>query len=775
MSGGKIVKSRFFVEDDLTETLAEVSTDKQTFWKPEDSLNVVGKPVSRVDGYDKVSGTALYTFDLNLPRMTWAATLRCPHPHAEIVAIDTGAAEELPGVLAILTHRNTPKIPWFDNTSSLFDPHLRYAGDEVACVAAESESIAKEAIKHIKVEYKILPFTVEYLEAHKESAPKIHKNGNLQGGKPNFYKRGDPKKGFEEADVVVEDTFSTSVVVHNPLEVHCSVANWDGDRLTVWDSTQNIFGVRDTLANSLKIPASKVRVIKKYMGGGFGSKLATGKYSVMAALLAKKIGRPVKITLDRIEMNLAVGNRPASFQKLKVGVKKDGTLTAMKHLSYGPTGAYPDGAGCSWPLRTIYKCDNVRTEDYSVYINAGQARPMRAPGHVQGTFGLASIIDEAAEKIGMDPLELRMKNYVDKDQVFNAPYTSKHLMKAYKKGAEVIGWNRRNKVPGKPNDAGSGPTHLKRGIGMASQIWWGGGGPPAYATIKLNRDGSVRVLAGTQDIGTGTYTHISMVASETLEIPMEKITVILGDTGTCPFCPLSGGSLTSPSVSPAVRDAAEKMKAKLMSAAAAILELPEDQLIYREGTVKSKSDAAKTVNIPQIIGKLREQVLVVTGMRNANPKGYALNTFGAQFAEVEVDTETGKIRVIKVVAAHDVGRILNPKTAENQFHGGIIQGVGFALMEERFMDRQTGKVLNTNLHDYKMPTIKDVPEIEVHIVSDPDPLISSVGAKGIGEPAHIPTGAAIANAVYNAIGVRIKSLPITPDKVLNALHHQSDR
>jgi xanthine dehydrogenase YagR molybdenum-binding subunit len=695
--------------------------------------------------------------------MAFAKTLRCPHPHARIKSIDISKAQKLPGVLAIITHKNTPAIPWYYNTSYLFDSHLRYLGDEVACAAAESEEIAAEALKLIIVEYEILPFVTDAKKAMEPNAPKLYKEGNIRGGKPFVYKRGDAEKGFKEADAVVEDTFTTQVAVHNPTEVHCSAANWDGDQLTVWDSTQSIFSVRDALAQSLKIPASKVRVIKKYMGGGFGCKLAPGKYTVMAAILARKIGRPVKIALDRKEMNLAVGNRPNSVQKLKAGAKKDGTLTALSHHAYGTVGSHTYSAGCSWPLRTVYQCDNVYVEEYSVYTNAGPARPMRAPGHVQGTFGMDSLIDELAEKIGMDPLEFRLKNYAEKDQVYNIPYTSKRLREAYKKGADAIGWHRRSQP------AGSGTGPMKRGIGMATQIWWGGGGPPALATIKLNRDGSANVMAGTQDIGTGTYTYLAQVTTEVLEIPLEKITVTLGDTRLCPYCPGSGGSVTTPSVAPAVHDAAEQIKAKLISGAAALLELPEGQLLYEKGVISDKKDPSKKIAITDILRKMQEQELIATGARNANPKGYTINTFGAQFAEVEVDTETGKVKVLKVVAAHDIGRVLNWKTAENQFHGGIIQGISFALMEQRIIDQTTGKVLTTNMHDYKMPTVMDMPEIEAYVVSDADTLISSVGAKGLGEPAHIPTAGAIANAVYNAIGVRIKSLPITPDKVLTAL------
>ena len=763
MPSRKIIKSRYIFEDEFVETLAEVPTEEVDKWLPGQKLDIVGKPIPRLDGYDKVSGTAQYTHDILLPNLAFAKTLRSPFPHAKIKKIDTSKAKKLPGVLAILTYENTPQISWYSK-SYLFDPHIRYEGDEVACVAAESERIAAQAIKLIKVEYEELPFVIDAEKAMQPDAPKIVEEGNISGGKPAIYERGDLEQGFVEADAIVEDTFTTQVAVHNPTEVHCSVVNWDGDSLTIWDSTQAIFGVRDSIAANLNLPASHVRVIKKYMGGAFGSKLEAGKYTVMAALLAREIGRPVKIALDRIEMNLAVGNRPDSIQKLKVGAKKDGTLTAMSHYSIGAVGGYPGGAGCSWPFRTIYKCPNVRSEEYSVLTNAGRQRPMRAPGHVQGTFAMDSIIDQIAEKIGMDPLEFRLKNYADVDQVFNAPYTSKRLREAYEQGARAIGWQRRNSAPG------TDPGPIKTGIGMASQIWWGGGAPPAYATLKLNRDGSVVVLSGTQDLGTGTYTFIAQMAAEVLEIPIDKIQVILGDTSTCPYAPASGGSMTAPSVSPAVRDAAEQMKAKLISGAAVVLETPEEQLIYSKGIITSKIDAKKSISISDVVGRMRERVLVTTGAREANPQGYTTNSFGAQFAEVAVDTDTGQVRVLKIVAAHDIGRVLNRMTLDNQMHGGIMQGLSFALMEERIMDEYTGKVLTTNMHDYKMPTIVDTPEIEVIIVSDADPLNSNTGVKGVGEPAIIPTAGAIANAIYNAIGVRLKSLPITPDKVLMALY-----
>jgi xanthine dehydrogenase YagR molybdenum-binding subunit len=763
MSDQKIVKTKYFADDEMTEQLAEASVRETAAWEPGEKLRVVGTKVPRIDGYDKVSGTAQYTFDVSLPQMAHGRVLRCPHPHARIRSIDLSRAWKIRGVLDIITHENSEPITWRGDTSFLFDPHLRHEGDEVACVAAETAAIAERAAKAIGVDYEVLAFVTDPAKAMEEGAPKIHDYGNIVEDRSRPYSRGDVEQGFADADVIVEGDFSTRVAVHNPTEPHGSVANWDGDRLTVWDSTQAIYSVRDTIAEKLKIPASHVQVIKKFMGGGFGSKLSCGKHSVMAAILARRAGRPVKITMDRREMNLAMGNRPDSVQRLKIGAGRDGKLLAMQMYSHGSVGAYPYGAGCSWPLKTLYQCDNCSVEEYSVHGNTGPACAMRAPGHVPGTFALESLMDDLAEKLGLDPVELRILNHTDRDQVMGLPYTSKRLIEAYRRGAEAIGWDRRNRVPGDV----AGP--VKRGLGMASQIWWGGGTPPSGCILKLNRDGSARVLAGTQDIGTGTSTFMAMIVAEVLGIPLDRISVTVGDTAAGPYCVLSGGSLTAPSVSPAVKEAAELMKAKLISGAAAILELPENDLSLAAGAVVSRTDGSKSVEIPSIFEQLREQTLVTTGARNANPEGYAINTFGAQFAEVEVDTETGRVRVRKVVAAHDVGLMLNHMTLENQMHGGVIQGVGYALFEQQVVDRNSGLVLNANLHGYKVPTMMDMPEIEVIVVSDADPKISNTGVKGCGEPAHIPTAGAIANAVYNAIGVRVKDLPMTPARVLEAL------
>jgi len=761
----KIVKSKFFFEEDLIETIGEVSSKDYKPLPPNDKLKFIGKPLNRKDAPEKVSGRAKFTFDIELPHMAYARILRSPYPNAIVKDIDTHRARKIPGVFGILHTFDVDKIEWYGN-SYLFDRHVRYAGDEIACVAAKDEATAERALKLIDVKYEILDYEIDAKKAM-TSKIKIHQDGNIRKGKPFEYERGNIDDGFKEADEIIEDEFSTQVAVHNPTEPHCSVVDWNKDKLTVYDSTQAIFRVRDMIANALDIPKESVRIIKEYMGGGFGSKLEAGKYSVIAALLSKKLKRPIKILNDRKEQNIALGNRPDSFQKLKIGVKRNGTITALNHYAYASIGAYPAGGGCSWPLRTLYKCDNVKVEEYSVYTNTGRARAFRAPGHVQGTFALESLMDEAAERIGMDPVEFRIKNFTETDQVWGNPYTSKMLIEAYKIGAEKIGWTKRNKIPG------SEKGYVKRGIGMASQIWWGGGGPPAHVRLELDSEGKLTAFAGSQDLGTGTYTFVAQVIGEILEINPDKKEVILGDTDKVPYGPGSGGSTTAPSISPAARDAAERMKEKIISNAAALWSVNLDDVEFSNGTVSLKNNKSQKLTVRELVKKLDGKKISALGSREANPEGYSVQTFGAQFVEVEVDTLTGNVKVIKVVAVHDIGRVLNRKTLENQFHGGIVMGVGFALTEEQIRDEYTGKVLNDNFHDYKVPTIKETPDIEVTILGEGDMKANNMGVKGIGEPAMIPTPAAIANAVYNAIGKRIKTLPITPDKVITALYDEA--
>jgi xanthine dehydrogenase YagR molybdenum-binding subunit len=692
--------------------------------------------------------------------MLYGKILRSPHPHAKIKKIETRRVEKVPGVYTVLTYKNIPKIPFYGGQTFILDETVRYVGDEIACVIAEDEEICEDAVEKIKVDYDLLPFVVDPEEALKPKAPKIQPEGNIFRGTPEIYERGDVQQGFDQSDIIVEDVFKTQTALHNSMEPHGSVALWEGDHLTVWDSTQYIFGVRESLAEYLDLPLDKVRVIKKYMGGGFGSKNRTGKYTVLAALGARITGRPVKIVLDRHEENITAGNRPSSTQYLKIGAKKDGTLKAISLKIISGAGAYTVWpAAVGGPARQLYSCPNVRTEQYTVLTNTGPMSAFRAPGYVEGTFALESLVDDLSKKLGMDSLELRLKNYTEVDQVSGRPYSTKGLREAYDRGAEKIGWIKRP-------EGRSGKRF--RGIGMASQIWSGSGGPPAYALVKLNPDGTATVISGTQDIGTGTKTALAQIAAEELGYPIEKVSVEIGDTQVGPYAPISAGSMTLASVGPAVRFAANDARQQLLDVASQVIEVPRESLSIRDGILNS-SVQKKEIEVKEVLSQLEDFMIIGRGSRSPNPEKLNVNTFGAQFAEVEVDLETGEVEVKKMVAVHDSGRVINPLAISSQIEGGVLQGLGFGLMEKRVVDHATGVVMSDDLENYKIPTLSDAPEIITEMIDRPDLHVNNLGSKGVGEPPIIPSAPAIGNAIANAIGIRIKELPITKDKVLRAL------
>jgi len=708
-------------------------------------FKIIGSYTPRIDGAKIVTGKAPFTHDIRLRDMLYGKILRSPHPKAEIVSVDLSQAKRYPGVEAAV---------------ELGVKKVQYIGDRVAAVAAVDEITAEQALTLIRVEYKTLPYSVTEEKSKEEGAPQVRED------RPNIYpfideKRGDVEAGFKDADVVAEHTYKTPVEIHHPAETHSSIAKWDGDQLTVWDSTQGINSVRDGLANALQMPISKVKVIKHYMGGGFGSKLEVNEHTVIAAILAREADKPVKIVLTRKENALCVGNRPSSLQTYKGGVRKDGTLTALS-LVNTTCGGLDEGDRCAEPVWDLYRCPNISIKEYSVFTNTGPQRPARAPGHVQGTFALEGFLDELANQIGLDPLELRKKNYSAKNEGDTGiPYSSKGLDKCYEIGAETIGWHRRNAKPGE----GRGTN--RRGLGMASQIWWGGGVPGTLADVKIYPDGSVDVISGTQDIGCGTRTYMAMIVAETLGLEPKDITVKIGNTDY-PWAILSGGSLTTPSVAPAVRRAALAAADRLKEMAAKELKIPAADIILSGKKIWDRNNPDNSVEFKKIAGNFRRET-VFHGEREGLPQGYAYNTFGAHFAEVEVDTETGGIRVLKVVAVHESGRILNKQTAESQLIGGITQGISTALFEQRILDEETGTLVNPNLRDYKIATSMDIPEIIPLFVDLVDPRINILGTKGLGEPPRIPIAAAIGNAVYNAIGVHVREIPMTPDKVLRAL------
>ncbi len=755
----RVIKTKTEFEGRIFEELTVVEGEGLPAWGP-GPLRFVGQGKTRLDGAERVSGRAVFTADVHLPGMLYGKILRSPHPHARMRSIDIRQAESIPGVRAILTPQNIPRLPFFGGQTSVLDENLRYAGEEVACVIGDEEDACVDALEKIAVEYEVLPFVLDAEDALRPDAPRVQPGGNLWRGKPDVYERGNVEQGLKEADVVVEDVFRTQAALHNCMETHGSVVLWQGDRVTIWDSTQHIFGVRAQFAQLFNLPLDRVRVIKNYMGGGFGSKKSLGRYTVLAGLGSRLTGRPVKIILDRLEENLAAGNRPASTQIFRVGAKKDGTLTAISLKAFSAAGAYvlypPAVPG---PARQLYACPNVKTEQNTVLTHTGPMSAFRGPGYVEGTFALESIMDELARELGMDPLALRLKNYTAHNQITGQPYTTKGLKEAYARGAALIGWKGRQK-----QEKGT----LRRGFGMSSQIWGGSGGPPAYALVKINPDGTATVISGTQDLGTGTRTVLAQIAAEELHLPMEKISVEIGDTQMGPYAPLSAGSMTLPSVGPAVRFAAYDAREQLLEVAAQVLEVSRDSLEMKDGSLHSPA-LSGPVALGDVLSQVRNFMVIGKGARSPNPEGQHVNTFGAQFVQLAVDTETGEVRVEKIVAVHDSGRVINPLTLSSQIEGGVFQGMGFGLFEQRIVDRNTGVVVNGNLEDYKVATCLDIPEVLQEMVDRPDPQANNVGAKGVGEPPIIPTAAALANALADALKVRIKELPITRDKIVQAL------
>ncbi|HEX9496419.1 MAG TPA: xanthine dehydrogenase family protein molybdopterin-binding subunit [Candidatus Limnocylindria bacterium] len=750
----RIVKATAEFEGEITTSTALVEGRDLAAWPASAELGIVGHAARRVDGKARVTGQARYTQDLYLPGMLHARVVRSPYARAQVRRVDASRALGLPGVRAVLHRFNAPKAA-FRGEETIFREEVRFVGDEVAAIAADDEETAAAALALVEVEYEVLPFVVDLEEA-------IAEHSTAAG----THDRGDVQRAFAAAGAVVEATYRTSTQLHNALETHSAVARWEGDELTVWESTQAVFGVRQTLQAALGIPFGDIRVHGEYMGGGFGAKLGGGKYSIIAALLARELGRPVRCVLTRDEENLAAGNRSATLQKIRIAAEGK-RITAIEHLSWSNAGQGRWVANPTGPTNGLYDIANIRTRSYRVNTNAGSLSSFRAPGYVEGTFALESAVDEIAERIGEDPLTLRRRHARrTTDPISGMPYSLKRLIDCYDVGAKAIGWHNR-RVGGA---RGSAP-YRRRGYGMASQLWGGSALPPAYVTVHFNQDGTAMVKAGVQDLGTGTRTVIAQVAAEELGLELRDVRVEIGDTANA-FGPSSGGSVTLASIGPAVRLAAADARTRLIDAASGILETPARELRLERSHIVSRGGRTA---LADVLKEIPDYSVIGRGSRFPNPEKVVLKTFGAHFAQVEVDVRTGEVFVEHVVAVHDIGRVVNPLTATSQVEGGVIQALGFALSEERILDRPTGRVVNGNLESYKIPTVRDVPKITVRFIDHADVRANSIGAKGLGEPPIIPTAAAIANAVANATGVRVRTVPITRQRMLEALGLQDVR
>jgi CO/xanthine dehydrogenase Mo-binding subunit len=720
-----------------------------------------GQSLRRVDALEKVTGRARYTADMRLPGMLYARVLRCPHPAARITSFDDSKARGLSGVHAVLSAANTPRIPWYKD-SFVFDTTLRFAGDEVAAVAAESEDLAEDALRRISVDWEPLEFETALKVPHPDSA--------RVPDEPTVTSRGDIAAGFDMADVKIDETYTTPRAVHNSLEAHGTTAAWEAGTLTLWDSTQAVFEVRRGIAEALDLPLNAVRVVKQYMGGGFGSKQIAWKNAVLAALLSKRTGRPVQLMLDRQAENTAVGHRNATRQRVRMGATRAGKLTAIDAQIIQGVGAYMTGGEASdteAPYLLLYRCENVRTEKIPVYTNSGPAVAFRAPGYAEAAFALESAMDELAHALGMDPIELRQKNYATTDQQKKMPYsTPDGLTLCFERGSAEFGWRTANRSA----EAGS----KRRGVGAAAHLWGGGGFSPAHAWLRWNPDTSIDVVTGTQDIGTGTRTSLTQIVAAELQVDPSIITVHLGDTANGPYAPTSAGSATLASVGPAVREAAIRARETLLEHASEEMGIPVDQLCLDGDAVVATATSDTRLPVSDLLKALSPDMILAEGSRGPNASDVSVKSFGVQFAEVEVDTLTGEVDVTRVVAVHECGRVVNHDLLNSQIVGGVIQGVGFALYEQQIFDDKLGLPLNANLEEYLVPTVADIPHVEAFAIDVPDMHANELGVKGIGEPPIIPTAPAIANAVYDAVGIRIRDLPLSRERVLEEIGKQQN-
>ncbi len=717
----------------------------------------VGQPIDRVDGRRKITGTARYAAELRPPRLAHAVLVQSTIAKGRIVAIDAAAARRAPGVIEILSHQNALKLqkapggPKSKPTASgklgddrlpFSDDVIHYAGQHVALVVAETLDQARHAASLVKVRYQAEKPALEIADAASTAYfPEKSFGQDLQ------HHRGDVDAALAASGVLkVQQTYTTPVETNNPMEPSATVAFWEGDRLTVSDATQAVIGTRGVLSQAFGVPKENVRVLCPFTGGGFGCKGFQWPHTLLAAMAAKMTGRPVQLNLTRQQMFTSVGHRPPTVQTMTLAARRDGTLTAIRHDTLQPTAITtefiePCGTTTS---KLLYACENVSTPHRLVRVNVAPPTPMRAPGDSPGSFALESAMDELAYALGIDPLELRLRNHADRDMGEGKPWSSKHLKECYQRGAETFGWSKRSLKPRSMKDG-----DLLVGWGMATALY-PGNRRPASARIRYSADGRALVQAATQDLGTGSYTVFTQVAADALGLPVERVTFELGDSDF-PEAPVSGGSNTAASVSEAVLQAAAALKAKLAAAAGTAAgadpSLPLADLLARSGlpAVEARADVKP---------------------EDEKTKPYSIHSWGAQFCEVKIDPLLPRVQVTRWVSVIDVGRILNPKMSRSQVMGGVTMGIGMALMEETIYDPRTGLPVTDSFQDYLIPVNADVPPVEVELLDHPDPVINTLGCRGVGEIGITGVAAAIANAVFHATGRRVRDLPITPDKLL---------
>jgi xanthine dehydrogenase YagR molybdenum-binding subunit len=760
----------------------------------------IGRAIPRVDGRLKVTGAAEYSGDMPLSEMAHAVILKSTIAKGQIQAIDTTAANQLPGVLTILTHENAPRLNPLRGSSldsgaageklvPLQDNQIHFEGQHIGIVIAETLEQAKQAASLVQFTYRQEQPTVDLHQEnlHFEQPESYSTGDELQSS------RGDVNAAIAEAEAWLESNYETPMEHHNPMETSATIAFWQGDELTLYDATQWIMGTRAIVAGSLGLSPESVRVIAKFVGGGFGCKGFFWSHTLLAAIAARKVNRPVKLVLTRHQMFNSCGHRPPTIQAVTLGAKADGTLTAIRHITHTQTSEVGDHTEpCGLTTRLLYACPNLEMIHRVTRFNTPTPTPMRGPGEASGTFALESAMDELAYELHLDPVELRIRNHADVHPHSGKPWSSKHLIECYRRGAELFGWSQRDPRPGSMQT-----DETLIGWGMATATY-PGFRYPAAAKAQIFADGRVVSSSATHDIGTGTYTVMRQVAADALCLPLDRVQFDLGDSQLSK-APVSGGSGTVASVGSAVRSACEAVALKLINLAigdrsSPLSGYPAEEIVTENGRifVRNQEQVGETFetilqrhDLPMIeaevslldtseeaqkearnraVAACAKAVTVDEGAKNV--ERFAFQSFGAQFVEVQINPRRNQVRVTRMVGVFDAGRILNSQTAHSQLYGGMIFGVGMALMEETLLDPQTGKLLIHNLADYHVPIQADIHNIEVEFVEHPDYHFNPLGARGIGEIGTTGIAAAIANAVYHATGKRVRQLPITPDKLL---------
>ena len=749
------------------------------------TLNVVGVSVVRRDLEAKLTGEARYTADLKLPGMLYGAILRSPHPHADVLSVDISEALRLPGVRAVVTPFDVPAGRLAPDTAIL-DTRVRFVGDEVAAVAADDPDTARAALDLILVEYGVLPHYMTAEAALASGATAIHPGGNLALGEVLSLERGSVADGFAAADVVLEDEFEIPTHSAAPLEPRAALASWNEDDdtdLTVWKTTRGVHVDRDALAGALGLSAHRVRVVGPFLGAGYGNKDET-RLAALAAVLSRQAGRPVRVEYSREDEFIAGRVRHAARIHIRAGLKSDGSITAIEASALLDTGAYlASGAGVArrtgQGILYLYHCANVKYEAHLAYTNRPTAGSYRALGAPQGHFALESLMERAAEHFGIDPLDFRLMNHVRPEgqpgrrttppgRVIDSqpleggiPFSSNGLRQCLELGAEAFGW--RDYHPDQPGDPA-----LKRGHGMSIMIYRGGPGSPSAAEVRVDKSGAIRLVTGLMDVGEGASTVLPQIAAEILGAEYEQVEAVFADSRGTPDAPITAGSTATFSTGTAVVQAAQEVRESLLEIASAGLEVPTYELDAAQGWVYVKSDPSRRMALAEVASRMDGDDISATASVIPGSPDHIVNSFGAHFAEVEVDTDTGRVRVLRYVAAHDSGRIINPRAALNQAEGAVSQMLGFALSEELVTDAATGVTLNPGFLEHKSPTILDYPEVQIIFADIVDP-VGPLGAKGLGEVPTVGVAPAIANAIYNATGLRLRRTPFTPDRVLAAL------